>query len=534
MGTYYNPGKHGFERALNSKIYVDKTGLIEYTNSVLDSEQAYICVSRPRRFGKSMTAEMLVAYYDKTCDSSELFNGLKITESPDYKKHLNQYDIIHIDVAALLQVTDKETGEKITAGKTVKYLQQVVIAELRQKFPTIVNDDEVDLPTVLGTIHLHTGMMFIVIIDEWDAIFREDKMDTKAQQAYISLLRGMFKSAASKKFIKLAYMTGILPIKKYGTESALNNFDEFTMTGADILAEYVGFTEKEVHELYEEYHMNFIEAKRWYDGYHLVENLHIYNPKSVVDSIRRKKITSYWTTSGSYETLKNYIVMNFDGLKDAVIQMLTGGSCKINPDKFQNDMVSFHSKDDILVLLIHLGYLAYDIDHKIVYIPNEEIRREYINAIEETDWDYVIRAIADSDALLRSTWQKDERAVAKAIDTVHEANTSIVKYNDENLLSCVIALAYYNAINEYTIIRELPSGKGYADIVFLPRKKSDKPAMVVELKWDKSVEGAIEQIKDKQYTQALQDYHGNLLLVGINYNKKTKKHQCRIESIERN
>ena len=183
--------------------------------------------------------------------------------------------------------------------------------------------------------------------------------------------------------------------------------------------------------------------------------------------------------------------------------------------------------------MIHLGYLAYDIEHKIVYIPNEEIRREYINAIEETDWDYVIRAITDSDALLRSTWQKDERAVAKAIDTVHEANTSIVKYNDENSLSCVIALAYYNAINEYTIIRELPSGKGYADIVFLPRKKSDKPAMVVELKWDKSVEGAIEQIKDKQYTQTLQDYHGNLLLVGINYNKKTKKHQCRIESIEK-
>lgn len=533
MGAYYNPGNHGFQRALNSKIYVDKTSLLEYTNSVLDSEQAYICVSRPRRFGKSITAEMLVAYYDKTCDSDKMFEGLKIAQSSDYKQHLNQYDIIHLDIAALLQITDKETGVKITAEKTVQYMQKVVIEELRQAFPELVKNDEVDLPTVLGNIHLHTGIMFIVIIDEWDAIFREDKLDIKAQQAYISLLRGMFKSVASKKFLKLAYLTGILPIKKYGTESALNNFDEFTMIGADVLAEYVGFTEEEVRDLYNKYDMDFAQAKRWYDGYHLTENLHIYNPKSVVDSIRRKRIASYWTSTSSYETIKDYIVMNFDGLKDAIVEMLAGGCCKIDPTSFENDLVSFKSRDDVLTVLVHLGYLAYDIDNQEVCIPNEEVRCAFVNAIKITGWDYVIQAITASDDLLKATWQKDEEAVAKAIDAVHEANTSVVKYNDENSLSCVISLAYYNAINEYRVIRELPTGKGYADVVFLPRKHSDKPAMIVELKWDKSAEGAIGQIKERQYTTALQDYQGNMLLVGINYDKKTKKHECKIEEVKK-
>ena len=527
MGIYLNPGNEGFKSALRSQIYVDKTGLLEYTNSVLDTEQRYMCVSRPRRFGKSIAAEMLVSYYDKSCDSKDMFQNLKIAKSREFEEHLNQYDVLHIDVNFI-------KGLSSSGVETVENIQRFVIEELKESFSEGINDTDCKLPYVLTKINKVYGVKFIIIIDEWDAIFRENKTDEVAQKEYITLLRGLFKDAPSRKFLKLGYLTGILPIKKYGTESALNNFDEFTMVESDMLAEYVGFTEEEVISLYKEYNMNFEEAKRWYDGYHLTEDLHIYNPKSVVDSIRRKKISNYWTSTETYESLKNYISMNFDGLKDAIVQMIAGGKCKVNANKFQNDMISFNSRDDILTLLIHLGYLAYDIEQKEVCIPNEEIRCVFKNAIEGAGWENVIQAITASDELLQSTWRRDEEAVAKGIEKVHMEYTSILNYNNENALSCVISLAYYNAMNEYIIVRELPTGKGYADVVFLPRKNSDKPAMIVELKWNKSVEGAIAQIKEKKYVQALENYQGKILLVGINYDEKKKEHQCRIEEIERN
>ena len=532
MGIYLNPGNEKFASALRSQIYVDKTEMISYTNSVVDTEQRYICVSRPRRFGKSITADMIAAYYGVGCDSRELFAKYKASQLEDFDRHLNQYQVIQVDVNTFRHRRDKNTGETVTAMQTVGLFHAEVIKELRKAFPQSVEEKDNDLPAVLAKISADTGEKFVIIIDEWDTIFREDKYDEKAQQAYISLLRGLFKDSTSKNFLKLAYITGILPIKKYGTESAMNNFDEFTMLRSDLLAEYVGFKESEVISLCEKYHMDFEKMKSWYDGYVLEEGLHIYNPKSVVDAIRRKRIASYWTSTETYESLKSYITMNFDGLKDAIVQMLTGGRCKVNPGKFQNDMVSVKSKDDVLTLLLHLGYLAYDADRKEVRIPNEEVKEEFRNAVEDTGWDAVVQAIAASDNLLKATWCKDSEAVAEAIDRIHSENTSILNYNDENALSCVITLAYYNAVNEYRLIRELPTGYGFADIVFLPRKNSDKPAMIVELKWNQSAQTAIQQIKDKQYVQALNEYRGKLLLVGINYDRKSKKHACVIREIE--
>ena len=531
LGIYLNPGNAGFKRTLRSQIYVDKTGLLEYTNSVLESEDGYICVSRPRRFGKSITAEMLVSYYGKDCDSKEMFQNLNIAKAPDFEEHLNRYDVIHVDMNDFRHRRNVKTGEMMTAEESVIEFQTEVIRELKEKFPDSVTEQDVNLPVVLARINNDTGAMFVIIIDEWDTIFREDKLDVKAQESYINLLRGLFKDATSKRFLKLAYITGILPVKKYGTQSALNNFKEFTMINPGKLAEYVGFTEEEVQNLCEEYNMDFAETKRWYDGYSFRKVKHIYSPNSVVNAMLSEEFDTYWTRTETYESLKNYICMNFDGLKDAVVQMLAGGRCKIKSGRFQNDMTTFKSKDDVLTLLIHLGYLAYDIDAKEVYIPNEEVRDEFNNAIADTGWTYVINAIEASDRLLKATWQMDCEAVANAIDKVHMENTSILQYNDENALSCVISLAYYNAINEYTLIREMPTGKGYADVVFLPRLHSNKPAMVVELKYNQSVDMAIHQIRDKQYIKALEEYKGRLLLVAINYDKNTKEHQCRIEEI---
>lgn len=526
MGIYVNRGNENFARAINSKIYVDKTGMLEYTNEVLDTEQRYICNSRPRRFGKSMTAGMLAAYYGRNCDSRKIFEKLKIAQKPSFEEHLNKYDVIHLDIAYLLV-------QKKNAADTVSFIQKSVIDELKVIYPGVLTDEDCNLPLALSAVHYATGAGFVVIIDEWDAVFREDVFDEPGQQEYIQLLRGLFKGEQSKDFIRLAYLTGILPVKKYKNESSLNNFREFTMVNPKQLSEYIGFTAEEVSNLCKEYHMDFNEAARWYDGYSFRRVKHVYNPNAVVNAMLDGEYDNYWTNTASYESLQDYIAMNFDGLKDAVVQMLAGGRFPVDTNTFQNDMTSFRNRDDVLTVLIHLGYLAYDADKKTAYIPNEEVRSVFAKAVESTDWMPVIQAMQRSDRLLKATWNKEADAVADGIDKVHMDNTSILQYNDENALSCVITLAYYNAVNEYTLIRELPAGMGYADIVFLPRKHSDKPAMVVELKYDKTAESAIEQIRNRRYPEALKEYHGNLLLVGISYRKDNKKHSCIIEEWEK-
>lgn len=524
MGHYVNPDNFTFRKAVKSEIYVDKTGLLDYLNKVMDTEQCYVCISRPRRFGKSIAARMASAYYSRGCDSAELFSGYEISEKESFAKHLNQYHVIHLDIAEL-KVTMPQNTE------LVAYLQKSVLNELSGLYPEIVKEDALSLPLALADINEKTGERFIIIIDEWDAIFREDKYNQRAQEAYIDLLRGLFKGEKSQRFIRLAYLTGILPIKKYSSESALNNFDEFTMIQPEPLTEYVGFTEGEVRNLCEKYQMDFEEAQRWYDGYSFDGLQHVYSPNSVVKAMLRKKFSNYWTQTVAYESLKEYICMDFDGLKTSIVQMLTGERCRVNISGFENDMASFRKRDDVLTALIHLGYLAFDADRKEVYIPNEEVRTAFADAVWKSDWTPVVQTMQDSEALLYATWNKDERKVAEGIEKSHMKNASILKYNDENSLSCVVWLAYYFAMNEYTVIRELPSGKGYTDIVFIPRKRSDKPAMVVELKYNKSAGGAIAQIKERQYTKTLEEYRGNLLLVGINYDKD-KKHSCVIEDWE--
>lgn len=520
MGVYLNPGNDRFRRACNSEIYVDKTELITKTNQVLDTEQNCICISRPRRFGKSMAAYMLAAYYGKDCDSSELFAPYKIAKAEEYRNHLNQYNVILLNIQNFLSITEYSVDAMIS------YLQEEVIEELREMFPGKVSELVKNLGVALDKLYSKTKEGFIFIIDEWDCILRDKQYSADDQKKYLDFLRNLLKD---KVYVSLAYMTGILPIKKYGTHSALNMFAEYSMTEPFEYAEFIGFTESEVKGLCEKYHADYDMMKSWYDGYAFPGVGHIYNPKSVVDSILRKSFSSYWTQTETYEALKVYIDLNYDGLKDSIVKMLAGEQVIINSERFQNDMTTFTSKDDVLTLLVHLGYLAFDREKSAVFIPNAEIRGEFRNAIMGEHWKDVIAALEQSDRLLAATWNEDSETVADILDTVHSENTSILTYNDENSLSCVISLAYYNAMKEYTKIRELPTGKGFADIVYIPKKHSDKPAMVVELKYDKSAEGAITQMKEKKYVESLKEYHGNLLLVGINYDKESKKHTCVIE-----
>ena len=519
MGSYLNPGNNKFKRAVNSDIYVDKTGLIKYTNSIVDTLQSCVCVSRPRRFGKSMAADMLTAYYSKGCDSRELFSSLEIAKDENFEEHLNKYDTIFLNMQEFLSRSSnvKELLERVE-GK--------VIRELKKQYPDVELYDENDLAETMQDIFAESECPFIVIIDEWDCIFREFKHDKAAQEIYLDFLRDLLKD---KEYIYLAYMTGILPIKKYGTHSALNMFDEFSMIDPGPLAEYVGFTEKEVEALCQKYQMDINEIKNWYDGYSFEEVESVYSPKSVVSCMRLGKLGNYWNQTETFEALQIYIDMNFEGLRDDILSMIAGETVPVNTRSFTNDMTTFRTEDDVLTLLIHLGYLGYRYADKTVFIPNEEIRSEYVSAIAVSDWGEVSKALKNSADTLQAIWQGREEQVAEGIRQAH-FETSHLQYNDENALSYTISLALYAARNFYTVHRELSGGKGFADIVYVPRKRFlDKPALVVELKWDKNAEGAIQQIKEKEYCRSLEEYKGNLLLVGINYDKKTQVHTCKIE-----
>lgn len=378
MGLFVNPDCSAFNAAVNSEIYIDKTGLIAHTNKMLGTLQAFICNSRPRRFGKSVTADMLTAYYSKGADAQKLFSKYAISKTNDFLQYLNKYDVLHFDI----QWCFNECG---TAEGTIAYITKIVLKELRQLYNQYIPADVQKISGALAAINAATGNKFIIIIDEWDVFIRDESHNAKAQAVYIDFLRNLFKGSEPAKYIALAYLTGILPIKKVKTQSALNNFDEYTMLDASFFAPYTGFTEAEVHNLCELYNADFTAVKRWYDGY-LLEDYHIYNPKAVVSSMLRGKLQSYWSQTGTYKTIKTLIEMNFDGLRKAVIDMLSGNSVEVNTNLFQNDMVSFANKDDVLTALIHLGYLSYNAEEHTAFIPNEEIRQEFDFVVKLIKW----------------------------------------------------------------------------------------------------------------------------------------------------
>ena len=440
MGRFVNPDSSAFQVALNSRIYVDKTGLIEYTNSVLDTTNAYICNSRPRRFGKSYAANMLAAYYSKGTDSEQMFSGLRISKDADFKKHLNKYDVIHIDIQWFLANCDD-------ADKVVSFITKSVLDELRGIYPDALPQEVVTLPDALSRVKECTGQKFVVIIDEWDVIIRDGAIIENVQDEYLNFLRGMFKGVEPTKYIQLAYLTGILPIKKERAQSAVNNLDEFTMLQADELAPYIGFTENEVKGLCEKYNRDFDKVKKWYDGY-LLDGYQVYNPKAVVSVMTKGRFRSYWSETGSYEVVVPLICMNYDGLRNAIIEMLSGSEVKVDTAIFKNDPAKIQNRDDVITYLIHLGYLGYNEDSESAFVPNEEIRQELITAVRSSNWDELIAFQQESRKLLTATLSMDEKQVAAEIDKFHSQYASMIQYNDENSLSSIITIAYLGAMQD--------------------------------------------------------------------------------------
>lgn len=524
MGRFVNPDNSAFQVALNSEIYIDKTGLLELTNKVLNTTDGYICNSRPRRFGKSITANMITAYYSKGCNSETMFQGLAISQKKDFKQHLNKYDVIHLDIQWFLSNV-KNTND------IVFYITNSVIEELKKIYPKELIGNDITLPEALSQIKEKTGQKFIVIIDEWDVLIRDEAANKKIQEDYINFLRGMFKGTEPTKYIQLAYITGILPIKREKTQSALNNFDEYTMLDAQQMAPYIGFTDEEVLQLCKKYHRDYKQTKQWYDGY-ILEEEQIYNPRAVVSLMTKGKYKSYWSETGSYKVLVPLINMDFVGIKTSLIELLSGTPVEVDVSSFVNDISSISCKDDVLTYMIHLGYLGYDQNKEKAFIPNEEIRQELMKAVKKKSWHEFDKFQMESVKLIESTMDMDSHVVAEQIDKIHTEYTSMISYNNEISLSSVISIAYLSTMDYYfKPIRELPTGRGFADLVYIPKPEylGCYPALVIELKWNTAVQTALNQIKEKKYPEALLEYTGDVLLVAINYDKSSKRHQCMIE-----
>ncbi len=520
MGIYINKGNEGFRQIRNSE-YIDKSGLIAVVNKTLFTEQKMSCVTRCRRFGKSMAAKMLAAYYDHSCDSRSLFADLEIAGDPTFEQHLNKYPVIFVDMTTFTS-NCKDEG-------IVTNFQEEIIKDVSAAYPQVKYEEGDHLMKYLQQIVSATGDRFIMIIDEWDAVCRVFEDKPEAMDKYLDLLRRMFKDISAVDVFAGVYLTGILPIKKYNTQSAMNNFQEYSMVTAGALAPFFGFTKEEVRLLADKHGMDFDEMVKWYDGYQIGAQSSMFNPNSVMMAIREQWCESYWGKTGATNSISTYIQMNYDGLKDDILRMIAGERCDVDPKGFKNDLTQINTRDDVLTVLIHLGYLSYDRRTKECYIPNMEVLGEMENAIRDSKWKEVARALENSKRLVDATLRGDQQTVARMVGEAHTANTSLITYSNENSMACVLAIAYYYAHADYIFHREYQSGLGFADLVLMPRKNVSKPAIIVELKYGHSTEEAINQIKDRHYTDKVAEYTGDILLVGINYDRDTKEHTCQIE-----
>ncbi|MCR5790913.1 MAG: ATP-binding protein [Lachnospiraceae bacterium] len=520
MGIYLNPNNENFRKTLASGTYVDKTMMITEINRFIDTGNSYVCVSRPRRFGKTIAGNMLCAYYSKGCDSRELFAPYKIAQVPGFEDKLNKYNVIQIDL-------NGEFRRTLDSDTFLKKFQQKIIKEFQREFPDVSIENGDSLAEAILTVYSITGETFIILIDEYDVLVRE-KAEEGLFHAYLNFLNGLFKDNTLRPAIALAYLTGILPIVRDKIQSKLNVFEEYTILDAGELAPFIGFTDEEVNEICHNNNMDYEECKRWYDGYSQY-GLEIYNPVSVMRAMKAGRYGNYWSKTASYAAISDQIELNFDGTKDAIIRMLSGERVDVDVLSFLNTMDHFTNRNDIFTYLIHLGYLAYDFNDETARIPNREIQSEWQRAIAaNADYKVTNDIIAASKELLSETIAGNEEAVRAALDVSHIHVTSNRSYNNEDALQSAIYLAYIYALNQYTIIREMISGKGYADVVFIPFVP-DKPAMIIELKRNSSKESALNQIRNRQYFDSLSHYQGALLFVGVNYDEKEKTHSCKIE-----
>ena len=552
MGNILNPTENNsfikLVKFKDSEIFVDKTDFIEKISAKVNTQNCFLAITRPRRFGKTVTAHMLLAYYSKGYARQDIFEKLEIANKLSYAEHLNKYNVIYIDMNS---IKDQYISYKADSSlyieaidDIVDFLQYMIVQELKEnkEYAEQINNAPLvgkkSLSSALQVICKYTGEKFIFIMDEWDLICREYRNEPELLEKFIEVMRGLFKSDKGQACFALAYLTGILPIKKYNSQSALNVFKEYNMLRPVPYEEYFGFTEEEVAEIVKlpQCKISHQELKEWYKGYKL-NGKDIYNPNSVVSAISDGICQSYWSGTSSNEEVVRLINMNFRGIKNDITKLIDGIKIPFNSNNFQNDMVTIKDKNDIFSLLVCLGYLGCSERNnglKLAYVPNQEIKQTLLSIVRCQKWSRRTEIVKRSEMLLNSIIKKpDENKVAEIIQEIHNSTAvSLLDYNDEESLTyCVMTGLLWSTLDDYNYHREDQAGKGRVDLVYEPI--TDKlPLILIEFKYDSSAEEAINQIKTKEYFKRYTRQYHNTVIVGINYSTKTKDHQCMIEKLD--
>ena len=519
MTVYLNTNKplENFKSLYRSKYFVDKSLIIERLNEVIGTSDKYICVTRPRRFGKSSVADMVGAYYSKAVDSKDIFDELNISKCNGYVENLNKYNVINV---SFNEIPDNMNRYEDYINNISKQWKKELIGTFSIR--------DIDSTDSLKRIFEKSQKKFILIFDEWDYIFNNNLFE-KNQNDFLEFLRNLLKD---EPYVALAYMTGVLPIKKYSSGSALNMFDEYTFLKDRIFGEYFGFTEEEVIRLCDRNgSMDFKELESWYNGYVTARGIRVYNPRSVVKALQNNNCESYWTNTGAMDEVTEYLKYNTLDIRDDVIEMVSGEEIDIIIDEeFRAGQGVPRNKEELYSAMIVLGFLSYYDGY--LKIPNKELMKEFEKALRNKSFGYVSEIIENSKRMLRATVNKECKIVEKVLHDIHNSEIPIFQYIDENSLSCVLTLAYLSARDTYRVEREEKTGKGYADFTFHPRRKNDIP-FVVELKKNQPPDVAIRQIREKEYIEKFKKENKDrkVLAVSICYDSINKEHSCIIEEI---
>ncbi|MCD7763624.1 MAG: ATP-binding protein [Lachnospiraceae bacterium] len=533
MGYYLNSNKvySLYESEARKPYFIDKTEMLFELITLAEQGNNHICITRPRRFGKSVIASMVGAFFSKGFDSSSIFDSLKIAGDKRYREHLNQHDVIYIDFSEAANISNnyQDFIDSITG---------ILREDLHEAFPDVKFWEKAAVVQDLRKIHEKTKKSFIFVFDEWDCIFHKQYTTNHDKECFINFLASLTKGTG---YVSLSYMTGVLPVAKYSSGSTINNFIEYTMATDDKFSEYFGFTESEVDELYRRYEAKVNERnvsredlKFWYDGYHTPQSERMYNPRSVVLALDRNRIRSYWTTTGPYSEIADYIVNDIDGVRKDVALMVAGEAVPADVEEFAATAMHLSTKDEIFSAMVVYGFLNYE-DGK-VHIPNKELMDEFAKTIRrEKKLGYIYDLANASSRMLLATLKGDTKTMEEILQFAHDTEIPLLDYNNETELTAIVNLVYLAARDTYYVERENKAGEGYVDFIFYPERPGDD-GIILELKVDDTPETAIQQIKDKKYVLKFQGkmaekkrHAGRVLMVGIGYDKKKKDHHCKVE-----
>lgn len=526
MGRYLNSSTSYilYKSEMMKPYFIDKTMLLSELFPFLEFGNTYICITRPRRFGKTMAANMIAAFLGRRKSIEGMFESLNISQNKEYTKYRNRYDVIFINFS-------KIPRECHSYQDYIDRIEENLIRDLKKAYPNVEIYEENSAADALETIFEEYEQRFVFVFDEWDFIFDKDFIKDEDKKQYILFLSNLLKD---RPYVIMAYMTGILPIAKYSSESELNMFWEYNMTSDAKYNEYFGFTDNEVDELFERYKHNNEntqilrhDLKTWYDGYTTKSGKKIYNPRSVVLALTNNNIGNYWTSSGPYDEILYYIKKNIDDIQNDLALMISGEPVQVKIHEYAATAMRLETKSEIFSAMVVYGFLSYE-DGK-VRIPNKELMNKFEDMVQkEESLGYVYYLAKESGRMLQATLAEDTKVMEDILEYAHNIGTPILSYNDETELSVIINLIYLSARSKYRVERENKAGKGFVDYIFYPENKND-PEIILELKVDHSPWKALKQIVDKGYKLKFQGKlktDHKILGVGISYDKKTKKYSC--------